>query len=134
MQSQLATLLHRLLHLATQTPQFIPILQSTAFRPEEALVQAQLDGVNSELEGRGKPIMNGSVGGGVVGVNNGATRRGGGEGRMIGQVNDLWGQVETIRQRRKINAGGREGWLGDEKALAEVAEVGNRNEYGMETC
>ena len=43
---------------------------------------------------------------------------------MIGQVNELWGQVEEIRRSKKgRNAESGEGWLGDERALAEVADV-----------
>jgi nuclear pore complex protein Nup54 len=47
-----------------------------------------------------------------------------GQGRMLGQVNELWGAVEEIRRRRRGGrTEGREAWLADEKVLAEVAEV-----------
>jgi hypothetical protein len=48
----------------------------------------------------------------------------GGKGRVMGQVNELWGVVEEIRKRRRMGMGetGREGWL-DEKALGEIASV-----------
>jgi nuclear pore complex protein Nup54 len=43
---------------------------------------------------------------------------------MLGQVNELWGMVEEVRRRRRGGrSDGREGWLADEKVLAEVAEV-----------
>lgn len=44
---------------------------------------------------------------------------------MIGQVNELWGQVEEVRRYRHKRAtnGEREGWMGDERALGEVADV-----------
>jgi nuclear pore complex protein Nup54 len=71
-------------------------------------IKTQLEAVKAGLEGR-------SGGGG--------RKNGKGEGRMIGQVNEMWGMVEELRRRRKVREGGREGWLGDEKALAEVAQV-----------
>lgn len=72
------------------------------------------------MEGKGK-VNKGSIG---MGIGNGTPRRGKGEGRMMGQLNELWGQVEEIRRRRKGRGGGGvEGWLADDKALAEVAEV-----------
>lgn len=45
--------------------------------------------------------------------------------RMMGQVNELWGQVEEIRRYKGRRGGGgeREGWLADEKVLGEIAEV-----------
>ncbi|ORX33944.1 nucleoporin complex subunit 54-domain-containing protein [Kockovaella imperatae] len=114
LQTQLTTLMHRLIHLVAQTPQFIPILQSTAFRQEEAAVAKVLEGVKADLEGKGKAKGSGAL-----------NRRGTGEGRMIGQVNELWGLVEEIRKMRKGVAAGanREGWLADERALAEIAEI-----------
>ncbi|KAK4685016.1 nuclear pore complex protein Nup54, partial [Tremellales sp. Uapishka_1] len=116
LQSHLTQLLHRLLHLAALTPQFIPLLQSTAFRPEEVEVKQQLEGVKAELDGRGKQVV--KAGFGLNARGHGAA----GKGRMIGQVNELWGQVEEIRRRRK-REGGREGWLNDERALGEVADI-----------
>lgn len=108
--------MRRLIHLAATTPQFIPILQSTAFRTEEAEVKGQLEGIKSELDGKVKSNKS------AVGF---GTPKRGGQGRMMGQVNELWGQVEEIRRRRRGRGGdSREGWLGDEKALGEVAEVG----------
>jgi len=125
LQNHLAQLMHRLIHLAALTPRFIPILQSTAFRTEEAEVKAQLEGVKSDLDGKLK--SKGSVGLG--------TPRRGGKGRMLGQVNELWGQVEEIRRGHRTRGGdGREGWLGDEKALAEVAEVGSFSKSSRPCC
>jgi hypothetical protein len=82
------------------------------------------------LEGKGKS-SSGTGGQGRIGIGAGAavigTPRSGsaaGRGRMIGQVNELWGQVEEIRRSKKgRNAESGEGWLGDERALAEVADV-----------
>ena len=126
LQTQLSSLMHRLIHLTSQMPQFIPILQSTAFRPEEAAVQGQLEGIKAEMDGKTKSKR---MNGGTVGLNgsngvDGESRLRKGEGRMIGQVNELWGQLEEIRRRRRNIAGDKgEGWLGDERALAEIAEV-----------
>ncbi|OCF45841.1 hypothetical protein I317_00329 [Kwoniella heveanensis CBS 569] len=128
LQAQQTQLLHRLIHLVAQTPQFVPLIQSTAFRQEEAEMQAQLEGVKAELEGKGKNSVRSSS---SIGLNNGSSNSGRGtpvgiqKGRLLGQVNELWGQLEEIRRRRKVrSAEGTDGsWLGDEKALAEVAEI-----------
>ncbi|KAK8847439.1 hypothetical protein IAR55_005297 [Kwoniella newhampshirensis] len=113
LQARQNQLQHRLIHLAAQTPQYIPLIQSTAFRQEEAEMQAQLENVKAELEGKGKNIVRAGLGG-----------PGTGKGRLLGQLNELWGQLEEIRRRRKMrNFEGRDGWLADEKALAEVAEI-----------
>jgi len=44
---------------------------------------------------------------------------------MTGVVNELYGAIEEIRRRRRIGgaSGVDQGWLADEKALQEVAEV-----------
>ncbi|GFZ47778.1 hypothetical protein JCM24511_05525 [Saitozyma sp. JCM 24511] len=125
LQTSLTHLLHRLIHLASLTPQFIPILQSTSFRPEEAETRERLESIKSELDGRA-PSRAGAPGARLgessVGMGNGTPRKG--QGRMLGQVNELWGAVEEIRRRRRGgSAVGREAWLADEKVLAEVAEV-----------
>lgn len=120
LQTHLNQLLHRLIHLAALTPQFIPILQSTSYRPEESQTRQQLEAVKSELEGKGKAAT------GRIGANAVGTPRSGsaGKGRMIGQVNELWGQLEEIRRTNKgRSVEGKDGWLRDEAALAEVAEV-----------
>lgn len=50
---------------------------------------------------------------------------------MIGQVNELWGQVEEIRRHRGTRQGGgeKDGWLSDERVLGEVAEVSFSRRY-----
>ncbi|WVW78408.1 hypothetical protein I302_100362 [Kwoniella bestiolae CBS 10118] len=128
LQSQQTQLLHRLIHVVSQTPQYVPIIQSSAFKQEEAEMQKQLEGVKSELEGKGKNSIRPSSS--ISLHNNGrSTQVGVGKGRLLGQVNELWGQLEEIRRKRKIrNMGGHDGgegynWLADEKALAEVAEI-----------
>jgi nuclear pore complex protein Nup54 len=123
LQTSLTHLLHRLIHLASLTPQFIPILQSTSFRPEEAETRERLDSIKSELDGRAPSRAPGArLGESSIGTGNGTPRKG--QGRMLGQVNELWGAVEEIRRRRRGGRPeGREAWLADEKVLAEVAEV-----------
>ncbi|WWD21523.1 hypothetical protein CI109_106009 [Kwoniella shandongensis] len=113
LQARQNQLQHRLIHLAAQTPQYIPLIQSTAFRQEEAEMQAQLENVKGELEGKGKNVIRAGLGG-----------AGTSKGRLLGQLNELWGQLEEIRRRRKTRSSeGRDGWLADEKALAEVADI-----------
>ncbi|WVF69755.1 hypothetical protein IAT40_004534 [Kwoniella sp. CBS 6097] len=125
LQAQQTQLLHRLIHLVAQTPQFVPLIQSTAFRQEEAEMQGQLEGVKADLEGKGKNSVRSSTSIGLNGNSGRGTPVGVQKGRLLGQVNELWGQLEEIRRRRKIrSAEGTDGsWLGDEKALAEVAEI-----------
>ncbi|RSH92222.1 hypothetical protein EHS25_008637 [Saitozyma podzolica] len=102
---------------------FIPILQSTSFRPEEAETRERLESIKSELDGRAPSRAPGArLGESSIGTGNGTPRKG--QGRMLGQVNELWGAVEEIRRRRRGGRPeGREAWLADEKVLAEVAEV-----------
>jgi nuclear pore complex protein Nup54 len=54
-----------------------------------------------------------------------STPKKGGGARMMGQVNELWGQVEEIRRHRgtRQGSGEKDGWLSDERVLGEVAEV-----------
>ncbi|WRT64728.1 uncharacterized protein IL334_001662 [Kwoniella shivajii] len=124
LQAQQTQLLHRLIHLVSQTPQYVPLIQSSAFRQEEAEMQKQLEGVKAELEGKGRNAVRPSHSIGLNG-NGRSTPVGVGKGRLLGQVNELWGQLEEIRRRRKIrnNDGSDQSWLNDEKALAEVADI-----------
>lgn len=125
LQTSLTHLLHRLIHLASLTPQFIPILQSTSFRPEEAETRERLESIKSELDGRAPSRAPGArLGESSMGTGTGMGTPRKGQGRMLGQVNELWGAVEEIRRRRRGGrTEGREAWLADEKVLAEVAEV-----------
>lgn len=123
LQNSLTELQHRLIHLAAQSPAFIPTLQSSALRTEELETKKTLEGVKAELDGK----RGGSAGqqkGYGLGLNVGTPKKGGGS-RMLGQVNELRGQVEDIRRHRGRRAGGgeKEGWLSDERVLGEVAEV-----------
>ncbi|WWC59515.1 uncharacterized protein I303_102071 [Kwoniella dejecticola CBS 10117] len=139
LQAQQTQLLHRLIHVVSQTPQYVPLIQSSAFKQEEADMQRQLESVKAELEGKGrntvKPSHSSSHG---LGLNNGRSTPvnssggvGANKGRLLGQVNELWGHLEEIRRRRKMSRNGNDSnghsgehnWLADEKALAEVAEI-----------
>lgn len=120
LQTQLQSLMHRLIHLASLTPQLMPTLQSTQSREDEE-VYAKLAGVKTELEGRAKKTFSGI---GPVGLGTPRRDHNQSEGRMLGQINEMWGMVEEIRRNRKIRGSdGREGWLGDDKILSEIAEV-----------
>ncbi|WWC86868.1 uncharacterized protein L201_001747 [Kwoniella dendrophila CBS 6074] len=139
LQAQQTQLLHRLIHVVSQTPQYIPLIQSSStFKQEEAEMQKQLESIKSELEGKGKNAIKPSSTSSYIGLGNGGrnnTPVNGnsgiiGKGRLLGQVNELWGQLEEIRRRRKLrnnndyNTNNNEyNWLSDEKALAEVAEI-----------
>lgn len=130
LQQSLTQQLHRLIHLASLTPQFIPILHSTAFRPEETELKARLEGVKAELDGRaasgGSASKAGYSAAGAKGISG---KKAGEHTRMLGHVNELWGAVEELRRRKKrIGAGGSgsskdDAWLADERVLAEIAEV-----------
>ncbi|KJE03462.1 hypothetical protein I311_02762 [Cryptococcus gattii NT-10] len=113
LQARQSQLVHRLIHLAAQTPQHVPIIQSTVFKQEEADMAKQLEGVKAELEGHGRNSVKRVEARGEVS-----------RGRLLGQVNELWGQLEEIRRKRKVRGpDGREQWIGDEKVLGEIAEV-----------
>lgn len=113
LQARQSQLVHRLIHLAAQTPQHVPIIQSTVFKQEEADMAKQLEGVKAELEGHGRNSVKRVEARGEVS-----------RGRLLGQVNELWGQLEEIRRKRKVRGpDGREQWVGDEKMLSEIAEV-----------
>ncbi|KAL0255937.1 hypothetical protein I308_100748 [Cryptococcus tetragattii IND107] len=113
LQARQSQLVHRLIHLAAQTPQHVPIIQSTVFKQEEADMAKQLEGVKAELEGHGRNSVKRVEARGEVS-----------RGRLLGQVNELWGQLEEIRRKRKVRGpDGREQWIGDEKMLGEIAEV-----------
>lgn len=112
LQQHLSQLMQRLLHLAAQAPNFAPI-QSSAFRPEEGEMKQTLEEVKDTLDGRQRPVTKNSVG--LT-----AAPRAPSKGRMIGQVNELWGQIEEVRRLRRR---GDQDWTGDEKLLAEIAVV-----------
>ncbi|WWC67993.1 uncharacterized protein I206_101912 [Kwoniella pini CBS 10737] len=124
LQAQQTQLLHRLIHVVSQTPQYVPIIQSTAFKQEEADMQKQLENVKSELEGKGKNSIKPSSSSHGLNHHNKTSK-----GRLLGQVNELWGQLEEIRRKRKNSRqndwlnNGEDNWLLDEKALSEVAEI-----------
>ncbi|WVN89401.1 uncharacterized protein L203_104624 [Cryptococcus depauperatus CBS 7841] len=111
LQARQTQLIHRLIYLAAQTPKYIPIAQSTVFKQEEADMLKKLESVKAELEGTVKSSIK---------RKDAREQR----GRLLGQINELWGRLEEIRRRRKARGqDGREQWLGDEKVLAEIAEV-----------
>ncbi|ODN79652.1 hypothetical protein L202_03592 [Cryptococcus amylolentus CBS 6039] len=115
LQQRQSQLVHRLIHLASVTPGIVPLnQQGGVLRDDEVALARKLEGVKRELEGAAGSVRGGSV------------RRGDGElrGRLLGQVNELWGQLEEVRRRRKVRGQeGRETWIGDERLLAEIAEV-----------
>ena len=136
LQHRLSTLQHRLIKLAGQIPAYNPHFQSTSLRSEGIATKAILDTVQAELEGRKKshPSSNANAYG-LGASSNGTPRKHPGEGRMAGQVNELWGQVEEIRRRKKgaqaVLAGDRT-WLADEKVLAEVAEILAKQQFALQ--
>jgi nuclear pore complex protein Nup54 len=136
LQTHLAQLQHRLIRLAAQSPAFIPSLHSSALRPEEMETKKTLEGVKAELDGK-KASVPGQMNRYGAGLSSGtSTPKKGGGARMMGQVNELWGQVEELRRQRGRRAGGgeKEGWLSDERVLGEVAEVSPRyNLYRVST-
>ena len=86
-------------------------------------MKAKLDNVHAELEGRAKPKISTST----VGINSGTPRRrAAGEGRMMGQVNELWGNLEQVKRRNRASIKA-EGWLSDENALSELASVSHQS-------
>jgi hypothetical protein len=89
----------------------MPSLQGVPLRQEENEVKNKLVTVKSELDGKGSEGKR--MGRGLVG----------GDGNLRGQVNELWGVVEELKVRNRVRMGGKEGWLGDESALGEVAQV-----------
>ena len=118
--------MHRLIHLVSQTPQFIPILQSTPFRSEEAVVKQSLESTKGDLDGKGgrsKRLTSGNISAHGLSESMSGTPKRGSEGRLIGQVNELWGRVEEVRRRRKGSGGMAAGWMADEAALREVGKV-----------
>lgn len=91
-------------------------------------MKSQLDNVKAELEGRGGNKIIKQPGTYNLEASGYGTpkRKDKGEGRMSGQVNELWGLVEEIRKRRRQAGGGAvgsEGWLADERVLEEIAKV-----------
>jgi nuclear pore complex protein Nup54 len=112
LQTQLAQLTQRLLALAAKSPSFAPV-QSSAFRPEEGEMKHTLEEVKDALDGRAKPARG-------VGL---STARPANKGRMLGQVNELWGLVEEVRRQRRARGHDAQAWAGDEKLLTEIAIV-----------
>jgi nuclear pore complex protein Nup54 len=114
LQAHLQQLSQRLLHLAAQAPAYAPP-QSSAFRPEEGEMKHTLEGVKDALDGRVRShTKSGAVGLAVA-------PRSQNRGRMLGQINELWGAVEEVRRQRR--ARGDTSWAGDERMLAELAGV-----------
>ncbi|GMK55958.1 hypothetical protein CspeluHIS016_0210140 [Cutaneotrichosporon spelunceum] len=112
LQTQLSQLTQRLLALAAKSPSFAPV-QSSVFRPEEGEMKHTLEEVKDALDGRTKPSRGVGLG----------TQRSATKGRMLGQVNELWGMVEEVRRQRRVRGHDAQVWAGDEKLLAEIAIV-----------
>lgn len=115
LQTHLAQLTQRLMHLAALSPSFTG-MQNSAFRPEEGEMKHTLEGVKDSLDGRVRAAPKGSVG---LTSRPHATNK----GRMLGQINELWGAVEEVRRQRRARGGDQAQWAGDEKLLTEIATV-----------
>lgn len=116
LQQHLQQLTQRLMHLAAVSPSFAPV-QSSAFRPEEGEMKHTLETVKDALDGRTRAHTNRS---GSVGMVVSAPRSQN-KGRMLGQINELWGGVEEVRRQRR--ARGDTSWAGDERMLSEIALI-----------
>ena len=127
LQRRLTDLQHRLIRLSAQTLPYNPSLSSSTWKPEEARMKGQLDNTKAELEGRAANKIIKQSGTYNLEASGYGTpkRKDKGEGRMSGQVNELWGLVEEIRRRRRQTGSnnGSEGWLADERVLEEIAKV-----------
>lgn len=124
LQRRLADLQHRVLKLAAQTAAIQPGSSSGQLTQEEIAMKATLEHVQGELEGRkagGRSMAYGIAPLGTPGT----PRRRHADGRMAASVNELYGAIEEIRRRKRLAGamGGEEGWLADERVLAQVAEV-----------
>ncbi len=93
-------------------------------------MKSQLDNTKAELEGRGSSKVIKQSGTYSLEASGYGTpiHKNKGEGRMSGQVNELWGMVEEIRRRRRQtgSTSGGEGWLADERVLEEITKVSSR--------
>ncbi len=116
LQQHLQQLTQRLMHLAAISPSFAPV-QSSAFRPEEGEMRHTLESVKDTLDGRSRAHTNRSSG---VGLTVQAPRSQN-KGRMLGQINELWGGIEEVRRQRR--ARGDTSWAGDERMLQEIAVI-----------
>jgi nuclear pore complex protein Nup54 len=114
LQAHLQQLTQRLLHLAAMSPTFAPT-QASAFRPEEAEMNHTLESVKDELDGRVRAHTS------QRGVGLKVAPRSQSKGRMLGQINELWGAVEEVRRQRR--ARGDTSWAGDDRVLAEILLV-----------
>lgn len=115
LQNQLQQLTQRLLRLAAQSPSFAPV-QSSAFRPEEGEMKHTLEEIKDALDGRTRAAPKSGVGLAIA-------HRPASKGRMLGQVNELWGMVEEVRRQRRARGNEVQQWAGDEKLLTEIAIV-----------
>lgn len=115
LQSHLAQLSQRLLQLAAKSPSFAPV-QSSAFRPEEGEMKHTLEVVKDALDGRTRAQP-------TKGVGLASAPRPPSKGRMLGQINELWGAIEDVRRNRAHRGNDNQQWASDEKFLAEIAVV-----------
>jgi nuclear pore complex protein Nup54 len=131
LQRRLTTLQQRLIHVAGESLSLNPHFASTSYKPEEAQTKAKLLAIKDELDGNTKSATTPAKS--SYGLHESAQtptrRKNAGEGRLSGQVNELWGSVEDIRRKRKMSsANGGDAWSTDEKALETVAQVSRREQ------
>ncbi|TXT08943.1 hypothetical protein VHUM_02417 [Vanrija humicola] len=125
LQANLGQLSQRLMHLAAKSPSFAPV-QSSAFRPEEAEMKTTLENVKDELDGRVKPAQRS----GTIGLNQ-SRHQAASRGRMMGQVNELWGAIEELRRQRRARGAETVSWASDEKLLNEIALVLDQQQQAL---
>lgn len=125
LQANLGQLQQRLMHLAAKSPSFAPV-QSSAFRPEEAEMKTTLENVKDELDGRVKPGQRS----GTVGLNQ-PRHQPASRGRMMGQVNELWGAIEELRRQRRARGAESVSWASDERLLNEIALVLDQQQQAL---
>lgn len=114
LQGHLTQITQRLLQLAAKSPSFAPA-QSSAFRPEEGEMKHTLEVVKDTLDGRTRAPQSKGVGL--------SAPRPASKGRMLGQINELWGAIEEVRRHRQQNGTDNQQWASDQKFLTELAVV-----------
>jgi hypothetical protein len=121
LQLQLTSLLHRLLRVVASLPNVNSVVSGGPETSRDIDTREKLIGVQNELDGKGRLIK--SSHSGPIGVHTPKRRTGGGEGRLLGQVNELWGAIEELRRRRRGVGLNGDGEQFDKYQLDRIAEV-----------